>query len=244
LARPLVVEFLGLPGVGKSRATRLVASRLAELGTPVRSESLRVNHELPGWRRVLFKSVVGAETALGRPRNALRMGRMLIRSGQRRRVDTARLLYNALFLAGLLRRARTRPVVELFDEGIYQLLWSIGLNGREHVLRECSPTLLDGAVAAAFLPDVVVVVEAPLEQVQARLESRGSRAGRVDRMGDSERRAALARGADLLVEVLSEDVRVSAGGSSPLVRRVRNASSEELAEDVEVLVAELALLAA
>ena len=238
------MEFLGLPGVGKSRATRLVATRLAALGTPVRSDSLRVNHELADWRRVLFKSVVGAEAALGEPRQALRMGRMLMRSGQRRRVDTARLLYNWLFLAGLLRRARTRPVVELFDEGIYQLLWSIGLNGREYVLRECSPKLLEGAAAEGSLPDVVVVVEAPLEQVQARLKARGSRAGRVDRMGDSERRAALVRGEDLLVEVLSEDVGVSAGRSSPLVRRVRNASSEELATDVEALVAELAALAA
>lgn len=235
------MEFVGLPGVGKSRATRLVATRLAALGTPVRSDSLRVNHELAGWRRVLFKSVVGAEAALGRPRLALRMGQVLIRSGQRRRVDNARLLYNGLFLAGLLRRARSRSVVELLDEGIYQLLWSIGLHGRESALREYSPMLLDGAAAAASLPDVVVVVEAPLEEVHVRLESRGSRAGRVDRMGDSERRAALRRGEDLLAEVLSEDVGPSTG--SPLVRRVRNASSDELASDVEVLAAELASLA-
>jgi broad-specificity NMP kinase len=242
--RTLVVEFVGLPGVGKSTATQLVANGLAAAGTPVRSASLRVNLELPGWRRVVSKSSIGAAEALGRPRHALRVGRMLVGSGQRRRRDVARLWYNWLFLAGLLRRARTRPVVELLDEGIFQLLWSIGLNGGRRALRECSSTILSGAATAAALPDVVVVVEAPLEVVQARLTSRGSRAGRVDRMTEDERRAALIRGEDLLAEVLSEEVRLIDGASSPRLRRVRNASSEELATDVDALVAELASLAA
>lgn len=243
MARPLVVEFLGLPGVGKSHATRLVAARLGALATPVQSAALRVNHELAPWRRVLSKFGIGAAEALGRPRRALRVGRTLARSGQRRRLDVARLLYNWLFLAGLLRRARSRQVVELLDEGIFQLLWSVGLNGGDHVIRRCSSTLLDGTPREVPMPDVVVVVEAPLEVVQARVGSRGSRAGRVDRLAESERRAALMRGVDLLAELLSEDVGLVDGASGPLLRRVRNASSEELAMDVDVLAAELASLA-
>lgn len=244
MARPLVVEFLGLPGVGKSHATWLVAARLGAVGTPVRSAGLRVNHELNAWRRVLSKSGVCAREALGRPRRALRVGRAVFRTGQRRRVDAVRLWYNWLFLAGLLRRARTRPVVELLDEGIFQLLWSIAFTGGERIIRDCSSTLLSGAAVAVLMPDVVVVVEAPLEVVQMRLASRGSRAGRVDRMMDAERRAALVRGVDLLAEVLSEEVGLIGGASGPLLRRVRNASSEELDADVDALVDELASLAA
>jgi hypothetical protein len=243
-AQPLVVEFVGLPGVGKSQATRLVAARLAAMGTPARSSALRVNHELGPWRRVLYKSGVSAAEVLGRPGYASRVGRALMRTGQRSRVDVVRLSYNWLFLVGLLRRARTRPVVELLDEGIFQLLWSIGFAGRERVIRDCSSTLLEGRVSEVPMPDVLVVVEAPLELIEARLASRGSRDGRLDRADASQRHAALVRGADLLAEVLSEDVGLVGGVSGPLLRRVRNGDPGELDADVDALVDELASLAA
>jgi hypothetical protein len=243
LAEPLVVEFVGLPGVGKSHATRLVAAGLAAVGTPARSSALRINHELGRSRRVLLKAGMCAVEALGRPRRAARVGRALIRSGQQSRVDVLRLLYNWLFLVGLLRRARTRPVVELMDEGIYQLLWSIGFAGDERVIRDNSSTFLEGPPSAMPMPDVVVVVEAPLELIQARLASRKSRAGRVDRMDDAERQAALLRGADLLNELLSENVGPGGEVSGPLLRRVRNGGAGQLEADVAALVDELASLA-
>ena len=242
-AQPLVVEFVGLPGVGKSHATRLVAARLAAVGTPARSSALRINHELGRWRRVLYKSGICAAEALGRPGRAARVGRALIGSGQQSRLDVVRFLYNWLFLVGLLRRARTRPVVELLDEGIYQLLWSIGFAGSERVIRDCSSTFLKGPAPAVPMPDVVVVVEAPLGLILARLASRKSRAGRLDRMEAAERQAALVRGADLLTELLSENVSLGGEVSGPLLRRVRNGGSAELDADVAALVDELVSLA-
>jgi hypothetical protein len=243
-ARPLVVEFVGLPGVGKSHAARLIAARLVAVGLPARSLALRINHELGPCRRVLYKSGICAAEALGHPGRTARVGRALMRSGQQSRVDVVRLSYNWLFLAGLLRRARTRPVVELLDEGIFQLLWSIGAAGGERVIRDCSSTLLEGPAHAVPMPHVVVVVEAPLRLIEARMASRGSRAGRLDRMEPIQRHAALVRGAELLAEVLSEDVGLVGGVSGPLLRRVRNGDPGELDADLDTLVDELASLAA
>ena len=243
LTQPLVVEFVGLPGVGKSHATRLVAARLAAVGTPARSSALRINHELARSRRVLYKSGICAMEALGRPGRAAKVGRALIGSGQQSRVDVLRLLYNWLFLVGLLRRARNRPVVELLDEGIYQLLWSIGFAGDERVIPDYSSTFLVGPPSAVPLPDVVVAVEAPLGLIQARMASRKARAGRLDRMEAAERQAALVRGADLLDKLLSENVGLGGELSGPLLRRVRNGGSGQLEADVATLVDELASLA-
>jgi hypothetical protein len=150
-------------------------------------------------------------------------------------VDVVRLLYNWLYVVGLLRRARTRAGVELLDEGIYQLLWSVGFVGDERAVRELSSTVP--------LPDVVVMVEAPLELIQARLVSRGSRDGRLDRMGDTERHAVLVRGADLLNELLPESDGHLGQASGPLLRRVRNGESGQLEADLAGLVEELASLA-
>ena len=238
------MEFVGLPGVGKSHATRLVAARLAARGTPARSTALRINHELGTWRRMLYKSGVCMAEALKRPGHVLRVGRALVRSGQQSHVDVIMLSYNWFFLLGMMSRARRRPGVELMDEGIVQLLWSIGLAGRDHVVLECSAALFDGARHAAPLPDVVVVVEAPLGLIAARLDSRRSRDGRIDRMEPSQRQAALVRGGDVLAEVLSADAGLVGGTSGPLLRRVRNGDPEELEADVDALVDELASLAA
>jgi AAA domain len=243
MPRPLVVEFLGLPGVGKSHATRLVASRLAALGTPASSAGLRINHELGAWRRVATKCSICAAEAIRRPRNTWHVFRALRRSGQRARLDPMRLAYNWLFLSGLLRRARTRPVVELLDEGIFQLLWSVGFAGAEGSMRECSVMLLQRP-ASEVMPDMVVLVEAPLETVQARVAARGSRAGRVDRMPPGEQPRALERGADLLTEVLWESIGLTGPDSVPVVRRVRSGAPHELDADIDALVAELVSLAA
>jgi hypothetical protein len=159
-------------------------------------------------------------------------------------VDVVRLSYNWLFVLGLLRRARSRKVVELLDEGIFQLLWSIGFSGRDRIIRDCSSTLVEGRTHALPMPDVVVLVEAPLGLIQARMASRASRDGRLDRINATERHAALVRGADLLAEVLSEDVGLVGGVSGPLLRRVRNDDPGDLDADVDALVDELASMAA
>jgi hypothetical protein len=242
-SRPLLVEFVGLPGVGKSHATGLVAADLVAVGIPVRSSALRINHELYRPRRVLRKFGMCAAEGVHSPRRAARVGRAVIGSGQQSPADVFRLLYNWLFIVGLLRRARTRPVVELLDEGIYQLLWSVGLAGGERVIRELSRTFLEGRPPAAPMPDVVVLVEAPLGVIEARLAARKSRAGRLDRMEGGERQAALMRGADLLHELLSEDVGERREAPGPLLRRVRNDQSGHLETDVAALVEELASLA-
>ena len=242
--RPLVVEFLGLPGVGKSHATRLVAARLEALGTPAQSTGLRINHDVGAWRRRLSKSGISAAEAIGRPRSSLRVGRALGRSGQRAPLDVIRLSYNWLFVSGLLRRAQTRPAIELLDEGIFQVLWSIGFAGAEGSIRECSAELLQSPTTVVSLPHVVVLVEAPPELVQARLVARGSREGRVDRMESNEQPAALQRGLDLLAELLSDRVGLMGPPSGPVLRRVRNGAPHELEADLDALADELVSLAA
>lgn len=244
MPRPLVVEFLGLPGVGKSYATRLVAERLDARGTPARSAGLRINEELGAWRRRLSKGGIAAVEGIGRPRSTLRVVRALRRSGQRARVDVVRLTYNWLFVSRLLRRARTRTAVELLDEGIFQLLWSIGFAGDEGSIRECSVMLLQGPAPVVSMPHVVVLVEASPEAVHERLAARGSRAGRIDRMASNERPAALERGEAMLAEVLSESLGLIRPASGPVLRRVRNGAPSELDAGVEALVDELVSLAA
>jgi hypothetical protein len=231
----LVVEFVGLPGVGKSHAARLVGARLEAAGIPVGSAALRVNHELGTTRRVLYKFGIGAGEMLRHPTSPTRVGRALIRSRQQSRFDVVRLSYNWFFLVGLLRRVRKRPGVELLDEGTVQQLWSIAFAGGEDTIRECSTELLEASPTARPLPDVVVLVEAPIGLVESRVKARRSRAGRLDRMELAERQPALVRGSRLFDELLAAD----GPSSASRLRRVRNADAREFGADIDALVDEL-----
>lgn len=235
----LLVEFVGLPGVGKSHATRCLAARLADAGIATRSSALTLHEELPSPFRILRKSASCAAQVMRRPGPSWRVVRTLARTGQRRRLDVLQLAYNWLARIDLVQRARTSPGVELLDEGPFQLLWSVGLQGREDAIRTWGSTLAETA-PIGFVPDVVVVVHAPLEVIEARLSTRGRRAGRADRMDVTQRKAALSHGANLLAEIVSAAPALMHAGSGPMLRSVRNADPEEFAADVDELAQDLA----
>jgi thymidylate kinase len=237
----LVVEFVGLPGVGKSHAARLVVARLEAVGITVSSSALRVNHELGTLRRVLYKLAIGAGEMVRHPTAPVRVGHALIRSRQQSPFDVARLSYNWFFLVGLLRRVRARPGVELLDEGTVQQLWSIAFAGGEDVIRDCSTELLRASPTARPLPDVVVLVEAPIGLVESRVEARRSRAGRLDRMEVAERQSALVRGTRLFGELLADDGGPLSRSPAPRLRRIRNADEREFGAEIDALVDELVM---
>jgi len=238
--QPVVVECLGLPGVGKSHVTRLLAARLATTGVPAGSALLSINHDYGRWRRIVRKSGMGAVEVTRAPRRALRVARMLMRSGQQSRVDVVRLAYNWFVYAALVRRARSQPRVELLDEGLFQLLWSAGFAGRDRAIHDCAAALVETNGAT---PDVVVLVEAPVNAILNRLERRSSGGARIDRMTIGVRHAALDRGAGLLAEVLSEKRALFGSAATPIVRTIRNEGAEALDADIDALARELASLA-
>lgn len=238
----LVVEFFGIPGVGKSHVARIVAAQLAATGTPTRSAALTINNDLAAWRRITTKCIACVAELLRHPRRSWRVTDTFRRTDQTRRKDVARLSFNWLALSALVRRARTRPSVELLDEGAFQILWAAGLTGREGAIGTCAPLLRINGRSGPPVPDVVVLVEAPLEMVYSRLTLRKSRLARIDRMSARDQTTALLRGQGLVTEILADEIGLVDRSSAPALRRVRNDRAETLDTDVNELVRELVSL--
>jgi len=86
----------------------------------------------------------------------------------------------------------------VLDQGFMQAVWSIGLRGR----LDSPLQTLSGTIDVWSLPDRVVVVEAPLDQLAERLRSRASRHSRVqDPVGSMV--AELDRARDLMSQLLA-----------------------------------------
>ena len=189
--------------------------------------------EVTGHVRVRRKLGLVANQGLFHPVRSIRvMGG--IGAGQRDPSGALSRSVQWMVTQALFAQARRRGGVHLFQEGILQALWSVGLRGR-----------LDGMLALLGedapdrgLPDLAVVVDAPMEVIRSRLGSRGSRHSRTERLAGAEQEAELTRGEGLLVEL--QAWWESAAGPGRVVR-VDNAGDG--APDVEEAVRRIASLA-
>jgi hypothetical protein len=172
------VEFVGLPGAGKSALSRQVAVLLGTEGLPVSEPTHRLD-QVGTASRALAKVGYGIRGAVAAPLAGARWMRAFTAMGQRGLSETGRVALNWFFLAGLTRGLAHRPGVHLLDQGIFQGLWSAGYGARDGAIRVRE---IVAAVPKALPPRVlVVVVETSPETLRRRLHQRLGGDSRLER---------------------------------------------------------------
>lgn len=169
-----VVEFIGLPGVGKTTLALGVAELLGQ-SLPVQLAHSRVAGRSWVARRLRnTRDIVGL--GLRRPSYSFKTMRAIRASGQRSLYDGLKVTNNWLSVSALTVRSDRTPRVTLFDQGMFQALWSVGYSaegaGRLERLRYLG-TLMPK-------PDLLVLVSAEPGTVVRRLQTRGGRESRLD----------------------------------------------------------------
>ena len=212
----LVVELCGLPGAGKSTFAREVLASSTEGSVRVRLPAEATGPEVPRVRRIGRKLRLVTGETLRQPASSVDAMRRIAASGQGDVGSISSRWVQWVATQRLMTVARSTPGVHLFDEGVTQALWSLGLRG------DPSTTLaaLRRSVGRWEHPDHVIVLDLPIELIDRRLSERGSRHSRLQDVADAgARRAELARGRELLDrlldwwgEVLPSDVSVTRMG--------------------------------
>ena len=163
-----------MPGVGKSAIAHRLGQRLGNEGIAVAQPSYELAHGISRARRVARKlAIVGSET--------LRSPGLVWRSFQST-VGSLKTIFNWILVAALARRAREYDGVSLFDEGLFQGLWSLGLEGDLAVVE----ALVSRLPELAPLPDYLIVSQASAGTVESRVRSRADNNSRLDVRIDSE----------------------------------------------------------
>jgi thymidylate kinase len=189
----LVIELCGLPGAGKSTLADALISELGSRGHAVRSGPSAIAPTVRATRRILVKASFALAETLTHPKSSAACIAAIARTRQPTFADLLRCSVQWIVTQRLLRAGRREPGVCVVDEGVLQVLWSIGLRGNpESVLH----TLASSQVWAG--PDLVIVVAAPLEVVGERLASRGSRHARTQFLDPVGQRTELEYGERLL----------------------------------------------
>ena len=185
----LSVEFLGLPGSGKSALSCRLGRFLSERGFAVDETSFHLSHGPRRMVRVVRKSIHVCAEILRHPVYAAGVIATVGATGQPGHWIFLKMSFNWLLVSSLLRAPRHGATIALHDQGLFQALWSIGLGSGAGAI-ETTCARLGGAMPVASL---VVLVEADRRAIRARLESRPENDSRLDRRGgdqdDLQRRA-------------------------------------------------------
>jgi hypothetical protein len=183
LARPsresVWVEFVGLPGVGKSEVSRLLAGVLRQRGHPVFELSYELDHETPSPQRLAVKLWLAARGWAYRPQQSRLWMQALLESGQESAQRLRAVALNWFYLVGSARRSAARPGIHVFDQGLLQAGWSIAYAARRADLISGGLLARVGGVLPARA--VVVLVEAGLPTIRARLEGRRGTRSQLER---------------------------------------------------------------
>lgn len=193
-----VVELCGLPGAGKTTLARAVVEVLATAGVTATVLDAPVSAAVTQPARVARRLGLASAAAVRWPLRSARSATWFAFGRQPLR-DASAAYVQWLAVQSLVRDAHGTARLHLLEEGAVQTLWTAQL-------RAAGP--LPGRTPWGLLPpaarsDAVLLVDVPVATVAARLARRASRHSRTQLLAPDARRAELARGRDLLEQLVA-----------------------------------------
>lgn len=190
----LVVEFLGLPGAGKTSVARALAAAMPEVSLATHGLDAGTS-TLP---RMLHKALAVASEVLVRSPASMAAARHVASSGQGGPTAVLRRTTAWLVAQRLVARARRRHVIAVLDEGSLQAIWSTGLVGDHRHLLDAWSSSPD----RWRRPDLVVVLRLGTDHAAERLAGRDDPHSRVEQARGADRTRLLQQGQAVLDDLV------------------------------------------
>ena len=165
------IEFIGLPGVGKTTIANEVASLLRKRGADVAqySDVMTIDRSLH-FRKIRY----GVRFVCFLISNIMLVVKLLLalrplRGGFRIQLWRAQKLLKLLFFYEISPSAKTR--VQLLDQGILQCIWTLGMSGAD--ISERSIRHIMSCMRVRDIPDAVIFLNSKAGVVRTRYLDRG-----------------------------------------------------------------------
>lgn len=178
-----VVEFVGLPGAGKSTLSHALANALRANGEIVTEPTYEITRGRDRrWRKAIF----AAHTLLRHPRLSVVGLNQILVSRQRTLRDLIFGAFNFLYICGLMKKIAREPGIHILDQGFFGALWTIRFSAAAST--PLAPLIRAGLQCCGRdRLDLVFLIEARPETVLARLRARPGTDSRLEGRGGASR---------------------------------------------------------
>lgn len=176
-----VVEFVGVPGAGKSTLSHAVATALRASGEIVTEPTYDITRGRDRrWRKAIF----AAHTLLRHPwLSVVGLGQIIV-SRQRTLRDLGFGAFNFLYICGLMKKIAREPGIHILDQGYFGALWTIRFSAAASTpLASLIRTGLQCSGRDGL--DLVLLIEARPQTVLARLRARPGADSRLEGRGEA-----------------------------------------------------------
>ncbi len=176
----MLIEFVGLPGAGKTTMSRNVAELLLDRQLTVDETTYELSHRyhrLPG---LLVKFAHLTRYAVAHPRLAFSNSARIAATRQATLRDLGKSIFNWMFIASLASRKRSPARIMILDQGVAQAMWSIGFAAQRETWLD---DLCARAQTSAHKPDLLIHVRADFQKIGDRLATRAQHLSRMDTLG-------------------------------------------------------------
>jgi shikimate kinase len=175
---PVFIEFLGLPGSGKTTLSHHAAEILREKGITVLEPTYLINNEVRTIQRYLIKSWYSIKLACLQPAWALNWLRFIVQSKQKTLQDFISMIVNCLYILEIYRHHGEHHDICFLDQGIYQALLSLSYNSKkENLIERQFVTAMD---FLATLGLQVIHIETGVDTIVQRLKERYKKQSRLE----------------------------------------------------------------
>lgn len=228
----MLVEFVGLPGAGKSLLAQKTMKQLNEENWRIRSPTSKIN-EMNTHTRIPVKLSYTTFSTLTSPQSSFSAVRSAGVSQLKSNRDTRSVLFNWLFVRGLITICRIKNESFVLDQGALQTYWSACLS-------ESTPTCeyIRSEINSLFqnIPILIIDVDASSEILEDRLDARNPNPSRITTENEGytvdDGRKAYTELQQLINDIKKKNQNVR-------VRHVSNEVREDIEPIVELIVREL-----
>tara|TARA_R110000850_G_scaffold3926_6_gene18686 strand:+ start:585 stop:1325 length:741 start_codon:yes stop_codon:yes gene_type:complete len=223
------IEFVGLPGAGKSYLCRELGHLLSNKeGSPMIGDTVSLSADEQNWFCSQISKLFGASLfAMRHPLAAFRITQIIRKSGQK---SKRHMVTKSLNLLAELRRIDSPRNGSISEQGVLQAVWSIALDARQEVIDK----LL--VAARPWLPTTAISVDVDSSELIPRLGGRERGRSRFDRLEPADLADALKRGAVLLEEVLQNWEMIVPNAQRITIQNPRGAEAADVLSPVIRLV--------
>ncbi|MDX8445279.1 AAA family ATPase [Mesorhizobium captivum] len=236
------VEFFGLPGVGKTTVSSLLANGLRRCGPLVGDVRMAWGTRTFISRQIYRVGIVAPRIKDREFRSLLmRIARFVLESGQSSIADAVRVIWNMWVLVAFVQSERPRQnTIVIMDQGLLQGFWSIFLKSKRRATSEKWVDILSDIGVDDML---FVHLRAETGVARDRLLKRGDQSSRMQRVSPG-RDLDLWSAADRTCRELTADLEKEMG-TEDHVGELASVDVERLAspEDVAEIALETVLLA-